>query len=421
MDKDIYRKDNNSNNGISIPKFVNRENEWDQFSNKLENQITDLEDEDTFFDEINSSLARQISMDLEERATNTKEKAQKKRKLSKGLKIFAIVFSVIMILGGLLMFTNGGRKVILNIAGKYIYHHLEYQAPDITPATDDSETTVKGNDKPVSEVVNILLLGVEEIGGASNTDLMIIASMNTKDKTMKLTSLMRDLYVQIPGYSDNKLNSTFAKGGINLLYDTIENNFGVKMDGYVLVNFTAFEKIVDIMNGVEVTLTSNEANYLNNNNYISDPANRNVVTGTQIMNGNQAMGYCRVRYVSTGTESNDFGRTQRQRAVLNAMFDKIKSKNILQLGLLMNDILTKVTIVTDITQTEFNNYLEEAVSLKVNELQNLRIPSDGNYESARVQLGKYNQDVLQPTDWDATREEIRHFIYGNITSNETSE
>jgi anionic cell wall polymer biosynthesis LytR-Cps2A-Psr (LCP) family protein len=124
------------------------------------------------------------------------------------------------------------------------------------------------------------------------------------------------------------------------------------------------------------------------------------------------VGYCRVRYVSTGTESNDFGRTQRQRAVLNSIFQKVRSKNILQLGLLMNSILKSVNIETDITQTEFNSYLEEAVSLNVKELQNLRIPTDDGYENARVKLGSYNQEVLQIKDWDATRELIRKFIYG---------
>ncbi len=414
MDRDNYRKDNNGNKRDDLLKSKNTGNEWEQLSNNLGNKITDLEDEDAFFEEINSSLARQISSELEGRTTNTKAITRKKRRFPKGLKIFAIVFSIIMVLGGLLLFTNGGRKIILNIAGKYIYKHLEYQGPDGIQSIDSEDgDDIEESDKPINEVINILLLGVEEIGGASNTDVMIIASMNTKDKSIKLTSLMRDLYVQIPGYNDNKLNSTYAKEGIGLLYDTIENNFGVKMDGYALVNFDTFEKIVDIVDGVEVTLTSGEANYLNTTNYISDPSNRNVVVGKQTINGNQAVGYCRVRKVSTGTENNDFGRTQRQRAVLNAIFEKVKSKNILQLGLLMNDILLQVKIETDITQSEFNRYLEEAVSLNVRELENLRIPSDGNYESARVQIGKYNQDVLQPTDWNATREEIRQFIYGD--------
>ena len=82
----------------------------------------------------------------------------------------------------------------------------------------------------------------------------------------------------------------------------------------------------------------------------------------------------------------------------------------------MNEILTKVDIKTDITQNEFNDYLEEAVSLKVSELENYRIPSDGNYKNSKVQLGSLMQEVLEPTDWDATRAEIRKYIYGDTTS-----
>ena len=243
---------------------------------------------------------------------------------------------------------------------------------------------------------------------------MIVASMNTKDKSIKLTSLMRDLYIPIPGYDNNRLNSVYAKGGIDLLYKTIYNDFGINIDGYALVNFESFEKVIDLLDGVEVTLTSKEANYLNKTNYISNPAYRNVIAGTQTLNGNQALGYCRIRKVSTGTEYYDFGRTYRQRAVLNSLFEKVKSKNILSLGLLMNDILTNVNIKTDITQNEFNNYLKEAVSLEVNKLENYRIPSDGSYKDEKVQIGKLkNQAVLIPLDLDATRKEVRQFIYGN--------
>lgn len=425
MDRDDYRRYGGGNYGNDLSKSNNIGNEWDQLSYKLGNNTAGFEDEDTFFQEVNTSLAKQISMEMEDKTTatraaitNTKAITRKKKGLPKGLKIFAVIFSIIMVLFGFLMFTSPGRKILLNIAGKYIYTHLDYEpGDDVAPVTgNDAAQPVKQTPKPMKDVVNILLIGVEEIGGASNTDVMIIASMNTKDKSIKLTSLMRDLYVPIQGHDNNKLNSVYARGGINLLYDTIEKNFGVEMDGYALVNFETFEQIVDILDGVEITLTSGEANYLNTTNYISNPAYRNVVAGTQTVNGNQAVGYCRVRKVSTGTENNDFGRTQRQRAVLNAIFKKLKSKNIIELGMIMNEILKNVDIKTDITEKEFNNYLEEAVSLKPSELQNLRIPSDGNYESVKVQIGQYKQDVLQPSDWYATREEIRKFIYGDTSS-----
>ncbi len=412
MDKDDIRKDRYGSNMGDLGSNKSS-NDLDQLSNRLGNKMEDFQDEESFLYEINESLANQVSEEMEEERVVTKDRGtntRKKKKKHKGLKIFAAVFSVLMILIALLVFTPGGRKAILNIAGNYIYGKLDYE-----------QNTNKAKEKPIKKkneehVVNILLVGVEEIGGASNTDSMIIATMNTKDKSLKLTSLMRDLYVDIPGYSKNRLNSAFSKGGIDLLYETIELNFGIPLDGYAMVNFDEFEDIIDIIGGVEVTLTEKEANYLNTTNYISNPAYRNVKPGKNKMNGNQALGYSRVRKVSTATESNDFGRTQRQRAVLNSIFDKLKSKNVIELGFLMNEILSKVKIRTDITQEEFNTYLEEAVSLNVNELENYRFPSDGNYKNIKVQLGSLMQEVLEPTDWDATRAEIYKNIYGDTSS-----
>ncbi len=398
-------------------KKISTNNNWDNYSGGL-NTAASYNEEDDFMQEIKASLAQQISTEMEDNDTDTTNNIPKKGKFPKGLKIFAIVFSTIMLALLLLVLTPGGQKLLFTIAGNYIYNKLDYE--DINqPVDNDTNTNVVPTQAPVKvekEVINILLIGVEEIGGASNTDSLMIASMNTKDKSVKLTSIMRDLYVEIPGHDNNKINATYAIGGMELLYQTISRDFGIDIDGYVKVNFEAFEKIVDLVGGVDVTLTSKEAYYLNTTNYISNPAYRNVHEGTQTMNGNQALGYCRVRKVSTGTENNDFGRTQRQRAVLNSIFDKVKDMDVFSLVGLMDKFLTQVDIDTDITNSEFNNYLQLGVSLKLKELENYRIPSDGNYGSQRVQIGKYNVDVLVPTDWEATRAEIHEFIYGSDSS-----
>lgn len=351
---------------------------------------------------------------MEEIITNSKGKNKKKIKKYKGLKLFGCVFSVLMILLALLLFTEGGNKIFLNLAGNYIHGKFKYEETEPADIEVDDINKESELNKVSKDVINILLLGVEEFDGASNTDSIMIATINTKDNTMKLTSIMRDLYVTIPGFSNNRINSVYSKGGIKLLYETIYINLGVQIDGYAKVSFDAFEKIVDIVGGIEITLTKKEANYLNSTNYISNPKNRNLVAGTQVVNGNQALGYCRIRKVSTGTESYDFGRTQRQRAVLNAIFTKVKSKNVIQLGLLMNDVLTNVKIDTDISKKEFNNILAQGINLDIKTLENKRIPSDGSYNNIKVKLGKYNQDLLEPKDWEATRKEINQYINGDI-------
>ena len=262
--------------------------------------------------------------------------------------------------------------------------------------------------KNEEHVVNILLVGVEEIGGASNTDSMIIATMNTKDKSLKLTSLMRDLYVDIPGYSKNRLNSAFSKGGIDLLYETIELNFDVKLDGYVRVGFEDFESIIDRLGGVNISLTEAEAHYLNTTNYISKPQYRKVVAGPQTLNGNQALGYCRIRYISTKDhQSNDYGRTSRQRVVLNALFDKYKSKSLPELSLLLFDILPLIS--TDITKEEFDTYLRAAVNMGLTEIEDLRIPADNTFEEGYAR----KMAVLIP-DLDANIKVLHEFIFGSV-------
>ncbi|HHV09511.1 MAG TPA: LCP family protein [Clostridiales bacterium] len=412
------RNDNISSNPIDIPSFINSRDLRGQGSTNIQFSYEDDYDSDAFLKEVNSSLARQVSGgngNGQKKPSNHKPNNNKKRKKKGGSRFLKIVASLLLLLlaiSCLLLFTDPGRKFLINTVGNYIYGNLSYASSD--GSSSDEAITNLTLDKPV---VNILLIGVEEIGGAENTDSMMIATLNKDDHSLKLTSIMRDLYVDIPGHNKSKLNSAFSKGGIDLLYQTLENNFDVDLDGYCMVNFEAFETIVDMVGGVDITLTEEEAKYLRTTNYISKKSNRNVVAGVNHMNGNQALGYCRVRKVSTGTENNDFGRTQRQRIVLDAIFNEVKSKNVLQLAMLMNNILKKVEIKTDITQSEFNLYLNEASKLKVQALKTFRIPTDGSYNNERVPMGKYNVEVLVPKDWSVTRQELHDFIYGTATAN----
>jgi len=420
MKKNETNETNTTKKEIDIPSFVNS-NYWRSMPHRR-NTVYDDEDNGAFLEELNSSLAKQVTSELKESNHNDKNIPNKKRKSSKMRNTFIAIILTITALCSFLVFTDPGHRVIIKILGKYIYSNIDYQLSNKSNSDGSSETISrnKNEDKSLSNTINILLIGVEEFENAKNTDSMMIATINTKDNSLKITSLMRDLYVQIPGHDNNRLNSVYAKGGIELLYDTIDVNFGIKPDGYCLVNFSAFQQIIDLIGGVKITLTEDEANYLQRKNYISDPANRNVVAGTQIMNGNQALGYCRIRKVATATEHDDFGRTQRHRIVLGAIYDKVKSKNIFQLAIIMNDILSQIPIVTDVSPEDFNTYLEKAISLKVNEIENYRIPTDGSYENIKVQMGSRKQEVLQPVDWDATRKEIQTFIYGELSAPETA-
>ncbi len=389
----------------------------DEFLENLKKSLSDQVNE-TIRVEGSASFNNNDPMnDKRTSAINTEKKNHRKI-----LKYVALPLVIIILVALFLTKTDYGRSLIIRMISDYSYGKLDYEA------SEERTETIQKDDTPVEEVEdnidkkpteekvisNILLIGVETFEGAQNTDTMIIASLDSKNKVIKLTSLMRDLYVSIPGHRDNKLNAAYGNGGIKLLYETIETNFGLTLDGYVLVDFNDFEQIIDYLGGIDLELTRKEAEYLRTTNYISDPANRDVVAGVQHMNGNQVLGYCRIRKVSTKTESSDFGRTQRQRIVLEKIFEKLRKKNVIQLGLIMNNILSNIDIKTDITKADYNSYLQQAVYLEKNEIKTFRVPKDDSFYSERVQIGRYKQDVLVPNSWVDTRRMLREFVYGDV-------
>lgn len=389
-----------------------------------------INNEDELLDGLDEDLSRQVLDEL-----NTQNKTVQddgKRKLPRGVKIALISVGTVLCLCVLLLLTPFGRNFLWQSATDYAYGKMNYDdgldvaaqevnddvvedlsklPPQVTDAPVQWETEQSSDGARTEEgITNILLLGEEAIdsgGGRGRTDIMMIATMNTKDKTYKLTSLMRDMLVQIPGYKDNKLNTAYEIGGVPLLYKTIELNFDLKLDGYVLVGFDDFESVINKLGGVQITLTSEEANYLNTTNYISKPEYRNVRAGSQTLNGNQALGYCRVRYVATGdNQINDFGRTSRQRVVLNAVFDQYKSKSLPELALLLNDILLLIT--TDIKKADFETYLRTAMSMGLSEIQNLRLPADSTFDEGYVR----KMSVLIP-DLQENVKILHDFIFGS--------
>jgi LCP family protein required for cell wall assembly len=391
----------------------------------LDEELALAQEEEQILSDISVSIGKQIQKEMDCNIVKMK------RKMPLWVKIVGATLGTFLLICILLIVTPGGRNFLWNTAVGFAYGRLNYEdGTDTLQQTvidDVSEDALKNQitDTPVTwdtkhvedgarqeeGIINILLLGEEAIdsgSGRGRTDLMIIATMNTKDKKLRLTSLMRDLLVRIPGYEDNKLNAAYEIGGIPLLYETIEQNFDVKLDGYARVGFEDFESIIDKLGGVNISLTQEEAQYLNSTNYISKPQYRTVVTGPQTLNGNQALGFCRVRYIPTKDhQSNDYGRTSRQRVVLNAIFEKYKSKSLPELSLLLLDILPLVS--TDITKEEFDTYLKAAVNMGLTEIEDLRIPADHTFEEGYAR----KMAVLIP-DLDANINVLHEFIFGSV-------
>lgn len=196
-----------------------------------------------------------------------------------------------------------------------------------------------GNDQKMKSknVVNVLLVGADSRQGTNtgNTDLMMLVSLNKKTKQIKLVSFMRDSYLYIEGVNSSyctKLNAAFSMGGPEVLMKTIENNYKIEIDDFIMVNFESFKALVDAMGGVTVDVQKYEANYSNNRwSSISMPYGDGVT-----LQGAEALAFCRIR----GCDADgDVSRTRRQRQVINAMIDKVKNASISDLNKYLNEFL----------------------------------------------------------------------------------
>ncbi len=242
---------------------------------------------------------------------------------------------------------------------------------DVTIATSASSGLLE---EQGSHIVNILLIGQDrrEGEGRARSDSMILVTFNKSQNTITLTSFMRDMYVLIPGYLPNKMNAAYQYGGMSLLNQTLEVNFGVRVDGDVEVDFSEFKEIIDYLGGVDISLTQKEADYLNTNNGWS------LSSGVQHLDGEKALAYSRIRYIDS-----DYRRAERQRKVLIALINKYKSLSATEMVSLLDEILPLVT--TNMSNSEIVSYvLSLASMLSGSEINTLRIPADGTFDSGNV-------------------------------------
>ena len=173
-----------------------------------------------------------------------------------------------------------------------------------------------------SHVRNILLIGADkEKGGASRSDSMMIASINSKTGKVTIVSILRDTHVEVPGHRESKINAAHTWGGPNLLIQTIEQNFGIKIDDYATLNFDMFEALVDGIGGVEVEVSEGEASHMNSYFKLGSSGKADKVEAGEsvYLNGYQALCYARIRKLDS-----DFQRTERQQKIIGAIINKVK-------------------------------------------------------------------------------------------------
>ena len=371
----------------------------------------------------------QVLRNLERRR---REAARKRRRTKRILIAVCVIIGILLLLFGIAYGVFHHYYSMMNIdRDNTIPSVLGTIDPDddVDPnATNSDEDTIKEIENNIQgnvgkndivfdgDVYNLLLIGTDARdleNERGRSDSMIIFSVNKKLKTITMTSVMRDIYLHIPEAGNNRVNAAYAYGGAPLLVSTLEENFGIHIDNYMIANFAVFKDIVDVVGGVDIEISQAEIDVMNGyiEEYNQKISGESLDTdklsysdaGMAHLNGKQALSYCRVRYVGNG----DFDRTGRQREVMDKIISKCKTLSVSELNELAETVLPWLT-----TDLSASNALSLAFSAISNgyynyDLQSLRLPADNTWYDAMIS----GMSVLS-IDFDENRDLFFETVYG---------
>ncbi|WP_240374843.1 LCP family protein [Bacillus piscicola] len=266
--------------------------------------------------------------------------------------------------------------------------------------TQDTEEKTEIKENKTEKGLNFLLVGVddEESGGA-RTDTILLAHLKPKSGEVKLASIMRDSYVEIPGHQNNKINASFAFGGIDLLRQTIEENFDIPIDYYATVNFDGFVEVADTVapEGLEIDIEKRM--------YYSDHSgnvNIDFYPGTQHLNGEQLLKYVRFRSDS----ENDFGRVARQQQVLKMLKDELLTvKSVVKVPQLIGAI--RPNLDTDVPTSKMLSLGKDTLLNPVENIETIRIPADDTFIDQRYS----HAGAVLELDMEKNKQQLREFFH----------
>jgi len=185
----------------------------------------------------------------------------------------------------------------------------------------------------------------------------LLAAIDRVHKKIKLISIMRDLFADIPGYADNRINAAFYYDSryknldLKITFSTIKRNLGIDAEDYVVVDFSGFKKIVEYLGGVNVELTDEEAKYMCSDRVYGIFPRFEAGGGEYLLNGSETLNYCRMRKVSGG----DFGRTARQRKVITQIMSQLRGSDLATLYNIAGACADHIS--TNLSAQEMNGYV----------------------------------------------------------------
>ncbi|MGL5616256.1 MAG: LCP family protein [Sarcina sp.] len=305
--------------------------------------------------------------------------------MKKGKKIISAILIALVIL--VISLIGGGYLYVKSMLNKI--EKVEVNKEELGIDTNlDKELSDKYGD-----VQNIAIFGVDQVEGKTGrSDAIMIATINRKTKAVKLTSIMRDSYVNIPGKGMDKINHAYAFGGPELAMRTINENFGLNIKDFVAVNFTTMPKLIDMIGGVNIDIDQEE--------YKNHLVQQGVTgTGMQRLNGAQALAYSRIRYATGG----DYKRTDRQREVLETLFNEMIKKPVTSYPGFLNEVLPMIK--TSLAANDLLTIATDVVKIGGSINQN-RFPLDGDCKGETI-----NKIYYLTFNEETTKNKLHQWIF----------
>ena len=318
-------------------------------------------------------------------AYDTRSRQTKKRRPVR--RVLAILLTLALLLG------VGGYALAFSMAGKM----------DRRALSDADRSALFNAATGTTRVTNILLLGLDtEEGG--RTDTMLLLSVDRVHRKLKLTSFLRDSWLTLPNGKANKLNTAIHQGGPGAVMRVISENFNVRVDHYVMMDFKVFEQVVDALGGVSIAITDKEADYLCKTAGPFKKMGRDEIrrqmekSGAVKLNGLEALVYCRIRKLD-----DDFMRTARQRKFMNSLVTACKRNPLRLLGLLGGALSS---VQTDMSQMQAANLAATAPLLLGYKMEEFTVPAKGTWSYATKQgMSAITLDAKE------NAAKLREFIY----------
>ena len=323
--------------------------------------------------------------DIPNSVKNMKKKSKKKKKKHTFLKVVLVLLAIIVILIGVLV--------------GYVYSKWARVDHD---EIDESQIEVNEGIETTG-YRNIVLFGVDSRQNSYEhtlSDSIMIISINQDTHKVRIASVYRDTYVKM-GSSYDKLTHAFSKGGPTLSLSTLNTNLDLDLKEYVAVNFNVVVDVVDAVGGVEIKIEPAEIKYINGyidevNSVTGHNSKHITKSGTYNLDGVQAVAYSRIRYTSGG----DYKRTERQRDVLDAAFQKVKKMNLMELNNLADIVLDEIS--TNISMTQIIGLLSQVANYDIEDT--IGWPETRGYQPDKVWYGA-------PVNLEKQVQELHKFLF----------